>query len=223
MRILCVEDNIKLASNIKKGLEQDSYAVDTLHDGEIALLRIQGNSTFYDLVVLDSMLPTVSGPEIVKTIRKNGITIPVLMLTALDDVENKVSALDAGADDYLAKPFEFSELKARIRALLRRPKDIVPSVISLSDITLDTNKREVKKLNKIIALTAKEFSILEYMMRNPGRVLTREQIMNHVWDYSFDSFSNVVDVHIKNLRKKLQKKNETIFETIHGLGYRFNA
>jgi DNA-binding response OmpR family regulator len=223
MRILCVEDNIKLASNIKKGLEQDSYAVDTLHDGEIALLRIQGNSTFYDLVVLDSMLPTVSGPEILKTIRKNGITIPVLMLTALDDVENKVSALDAGADDYLAKPFEFAELKARIRALLRRPKDIVPSVISLSDITLDTNKREVKKLNKIIALTAKEFSILEYMMRNPGQVLTREQIMNHVWDYSFDSFSNVVDVHIKNLRKKLQKKNETIFETIHGLGYRFNA
>ena len=223
MRILCVEDNIKLANNIKKGLEQDSYAVDTLHDGEIALLRIQGNSAFYDLVILDSMLPTVSGPEILKKIRKDGIKIPVIMLTALSDVENKVLALDSGADDYLTKPFEFVELKARIRALLRRPTEIILSTISHAGITIDTTHHTVKLAGELVQVTTKEFSILEYMMRSPNQVLTREQIMNHVWDYSFDSFSNVVDVHIKNLRKKLQNKNEKIFETIHGLGYRFNA
>ena len=221
MRILVVEDQEKLAKSVKKGLESEGFAVDILHNGREGLGRIRGNATYYDLIVLDILLPEVSGLEILTTIRKEKIHTPVLLLTALETVDDRVIGLDAGADDYLPKPFVFSELSARVRALLRRPKQEIPDVITLHDIILNTKSRTVTKSGRAMVVTGKEFSILEYMMRNPDQVLSREQIMNHVWDYSFDSFSNVVDVHIKNLRKKLQKKDETIFQTIHGVGYTF--
>lgn len=223
MRILVVEDQEKLALSIKKGLELDGFAVDCLFTGTLGLRRILGNHTQYDLLILDIMLPEVTGLEILTQIRKEHIAIPVILLTALDALDNKVTGLNLGADDYISKPFAFAELLARVKALLRRPKQTIDTTVTLRDIVLDTIAHTVHKGTKTISITGKEFSILEYFMRHPNQVLSREQIMNHVWDYDFDSFSNVVDVHVKNLRKKLQKKNETIFETIHGVGYRCNA
>jgi DNA-binding response OmpR family regulator len=177
----------------------------------------------YDLIILDVMLPSVSGIVICSTLRSKNIVIPILMLTAKDTTDDKVDGLDAGADDYLVKPFEFKELVARIRALLRRPKETVQMELTVGDIVLNTVTRKVTKRGIEVPLTVKEYAILEYCMRHTNQVLTRDQIINHVWDHAFDSFSNVIDVHIKNLRKKLQNENETLLETIHGVGYQLKA
>jgi DNA-binding response OmpR family regulator len=222
MRILVVEDQEKIARAIKKGLEHESFAVDAVFDGEAARHKLLSTHP-YDLVILDVMLPLVSGFQICKEMRSSGDATPILMLTALDSVESKVGGLDMGADDYLPKPFAFEELLARVRALLRRPKETVKDSLAHSGILLDIQNHTVTKKGKKVPLTLKEFAILEFLMRHPNQVLSREQIMNHVWDQAFDSFSNVVDVHIKNLRKKLQKSNETIFEAIHGVGYKFKS
>lgn len=223
MRILIVEDQEKLARSIKKGLEQKGYAVDMLHDGEAGLRRLEFNHQDYDLVVLDVMLPGISGIDVCTSARKMGITLPIIMLTAKDTLENKLEGLDAGADDYLVKPFMFEELVARVRALLRRPTEVFDPVLVVGPITMDTNKRVVTKNGKEVLLSAKEFAILEQFMRHPNEVLSREKIISHVWDFASDSFSNIVDAQIKNLRRKLQGKNEKLFETIHGMGYRLTA
>lgn len=223
MRILIIEDQEKLALSIKKGLEQQGYAVDVLHDGLKGLRRLEANHMDYDLVVLDLMLPGLDGMSICKKLREEKIHTPVLMLTAKDTLIDKVDGLNAGADDYLVKPFDFSELVARVGALLRRPTEQFVLELTAGDIVLNTVTRTVTRAGKEVNLTAKEFAILEQFMRNPNQVLTRDSIMSHAWDFAFNGFSNVVDVHIKNLRKKIQHKHEVLFETVHGLGYRFKA
>ena len=224
MRILVIEDQKKLANSIKKGLEYKGYAVDAVFDGAAAQRRLDfdGYKNF-DLIILDIMLPIVDGITICKNLRSKNISTPILMLTARDTLENKVEGLNTGADDYLVKPFALEELIARVSALLRRPQEAIATELKLSGITLNTTSRTVFKNNKEVTLTTKEFAILEQFMRHPNEAMSREKIMNHVWDFSFEGFSNVLDVHIKNLRKKLQNEKEGIFETVHGVGYRFKA
>ncbi len=219
MKILVVEDNIKLAENLKQGLTQEGYAVDVIEEGIAAERRILINREEYDLVVLDRMLPGKDGVSICKNWRENDVIIPVLMLTALDTTDDKVVGLDAGADDYLAKPFVFKELLARIHALLRRPKQTAPLVLSSGDININVTNRVVTFKNKQISLTLKEFMVLEYMMRNLGKVVTRDELYSHAWDFADSSFSNTVDVHIKNLRRKIHD-NGKIIQTIRGVGYK---
>lgn len=223
MRILIIEDQEKLANSIKKGLEKIGFAVDTLYDGADGMRRLDFGYRDYDLLILDIMLPNVDGITICKTLRDKKINIPILMLTAKDTLDNKVEGLNIGADDYLIKPFQFEELVARIKALLRRPANVMNFELSIAGIDLNTVSRKVTRDNKEIDLTTKEFAILEQFMTHPNEVLTRDKIISHVWDFAFEGFSNVVDVHIKNLRKKLQKKDENILETVHGTGYRFNS
>ncbi len=223
MKILVVEDQEKLAKSIKEGLEQHGYAADITHDGKKALSILEYGYYNFDLVILDVMLPQVDGIAVCSTLRSKNIMIPILMLTAKDTLENKIEGLDAGADDYLIKPFAFEELLARIRALLRRPHTALHQELVVNDIVLNATTRKVTKRGIEVPLTVKEFAILEYCMRNPNQVLTRDQIISHVWDHTFDAFSNVIDVHIKNLRKKLQNNNETLLETIHGVGYKLTA
>lgn len=219
MKILVVEDNIKLAENLKQGLSQEGYAVDIVHDGLSAEKRILINRDEYDLIVLDRMLPEKDGVSVCVNWRENDIVIPILMLTALDSTDDKVRGLDAGADDYLAKPFAFKELIARIHALLRRPKQTSPVVLGVGDININTTSRTVTYKNKPITLTLKEFMVLEYMMRNLGKVITRDELYSHAWDFVDSSFSNTVDVHIKNLRRKIHD-NGKIIQTIRGVGYK---
>ncbi|KKT28626.1 MAG: Two component transcriptional regulator, winged helix family [Candidatus Yanofskybacteria bacterium GW2011_GWA1_44_21] len=224
MRILIVEDEEKLAETLKRGLEKEGYAVDYLMDGEAGQRRIETNYKDYDLIILDLMLPKRNGFEVCKNVRQADIVTPILILTARDAVEDKVYALDEGADDYLVKPFSFQELLARIRALLRRPEQVLPVELNIKDLNLNSSTRRVTRLNREIPLTLKEFGLLEYLMRHPNQVLTREQILDHLWDFAFDSFSNVVDVHIKNLRKKVDGEyNEKLLETIRGVGYRIKG
>lgn len=223
MKVLVIEDQVKLAKSIKEGLENYGYAVDIEHDGGKALMLLEYGYYNYDVVVLDIMLPTTDGITICATLRSKNIMIPILMLTAKDSLEDKLEGLDSGADDYLVKPFAFEELVARLRALLRRPKEVVAPELVASDITLNPITRRVTKRGVEVPLTLKEFSILEYFMMHSNQVISRDQIINHVWDHAFDAFSNIIDVHVRNLRKKLQNKNETLFETIHGVGYRLNS
>ena len=219
MKILVVEDNKKLAENLKQGLMQEGYAVDLIEEGLAAENRILINRDEYDIVVLDRMLPGKDGVSICHTWRENGVDVPVLMLTALNTTEDKVVGLDAGADDYLAKPFAFKELLARVHALLRRPKQSAPLILTLKGISIDTNSRIVTYKNKPVSLTLKEFMVLEYMMRNAGKVVTRDELYSHAWDFADSSFSNTVDVHIKNLRKKIND-NGKIIQTVRGVGYK---
>ncbi|MBX4211104.1 response regulator transcription factor [Candidatus Parcubacteria bacterium] len=220
MRILIVEDEEKLAKSLKKGLEKEGYAADYITDGEVAQRRIEICHKDYDLVILDWMLPKKDGVEICKAVRAEHITIPILMLTARVDTNDKVTALDIGADDYLVKPFSLEELLARVRALLRRPAQALPTELKIQDLTLNTGTRKVTRNSKEIKLTVKEFALLEYLMRHPNQVINRNQILDHLWGFDFDSFSNVVDVHIKNLRKKINNSRRKILETIRGIGYR---
>ncbi len=221
MRILIVEDEEKLALSLKKGLEKEGFAVDYIMDGEAGERRIIISHKDYDLIILDLMLPGKDGFQICRTVREQQINVPILVLTARDATDDKVAALDAGADDYLVKPFSFEELMARVRALLRRPEQTLPNELVVKDLKLDTTTRKVTRKGKEINLTLKEFNLLEYLMRNADQVLTREQILDHLWDFAFDSFSNVVDVHIKNLRKKIDgTHHEKLLETIRGVGYR---
>ena len=219
MKILVVEDNTKLAENLKQGLMQEGYSVDVIEEGLSAERRILINRDEYDLIILDRMLPGKDGMSICANWRDSDITIPILMLTALDATDDKVHGLDAGADDYLAKPFAFKELLARVHALLRRPKQTLPALLLAGDLNVNTTSRVVTYKNKNVSLTLKEFMVLEYMMRNLGKVITRDELYSHAWDFADSSFSNTVDVHIKNLRKKIHD-NGKIIQTIRGVGYK---
>ena len=222
MKILVVEDNKKLAENIKQGLVQEGYAVDIIEDGLVAQDRISMNRDEYDIVVLDRMLPGKDGVSVCTYWREKGVVVPVLMLTALNTTDDKVDGLDAGADDYLAKPFAFKELLSRIHALLRRPKQSSPDIIKSGDISLNTTSRIVTYKNKLIPLTLKEFMVLEYLIRNMNKVITRDELYSHAWDFADSSFSNTVDVHIKNLRKKIHDNGKFI-QTIRGVGYKMES
>jgi DNA-binding response OmpR family regulator len=219
MKILVVEDNKKLAENLKQGLMQEGYAVDVIEDGLVAERRILFNRDEYDLVILDRMLPGKDGILVCDSWRENGVVVPILMLTALGTTDDKVVGLDSGADDYLAKPFAFKELLARIHALLRRPKQTFPDIITSSNISINTTSRTVTFKSKPVSLTLKEFMVLEYMMRHPNKVVTRDELYSHAWDFADSSFSNTVDVHIKNLRKKIHD-NAKIIQTVRGVGYK---
>ncbi|SNX53288.1 response regulator transcription factor [Thermoanaerobacterium sp. RBIITD] len=218
MRILVVDDEPYLTDILYKSLKEDGYSVDIAQDGidgmEYAKLNV------YDVIILDIMLPGIDGIQILKNLRNMGINTPVLMLTAKDALEDKVNGLDMGADDYMTKPFELSELMARIRALLRRDQPSKSPILKISDLEVNTLTHEVKRGNKNIILTSKEYSLLEYMMRNAGRVLTRTQIVDHVWDYEFDGLSNIIDVYIRYLRKKIDDGfGQKLIHTIRGSGY----
>ncbi len=218
MRILVVEDEKKVANFIKKGLEEEHYAVDAAYDGEVGLFMAESNE--YDLIVLDLMIPKIDGLEVLKRIRGSKNNVPILVLTAKTSVEDIVKGLDAGCDDYLTKPFEFAEFLARIRALLRREKIDKEPLLNVADLTLSLVTHKVTRKEKEIELTSKEYALLEYFMRNPEKVLTRTMISEHVWDYHFDSLTNVVDVYVNYLRKKIDKDFEPkLIHTIRGVGY----
>ena len=223
MRILIVEDEIKLAEAVAEGLKKQGFTVDHLAEGDAAFTRIMLYRNEYDAIVLDLMLPGMDGREICQKIRAEGVTTPVLILSARGEMDDKVDLLQIGADDYLVKPFSFDELVARLKALMRRPTEMVQSVLTIGDITLDSTSREVTCAGKPIVLTLKEFALLEYLMRNPNKALGRDDIMDHLWDFNFSSFSNVLDVHVKNLRKKLGRDGNAIITTVRGIGYRFNG
>ncbi len=224
MKILLVEDEQKLAEAIKRGLELEGYAVDIVGDGKKALTRISLHRSDYDVVILDLMLPSMDGHEICKEMRATDITVPILILTARAETDTKVNLLLSGADDYLVKPFSFAELSARIKALLRRPTESIPEVLRAGDIELEVSTRRVTRDGKELSPTLKEFGLLEYFMRHPDQVVNREDLLSHLWDFNYVGFSNVVDVHIKNLRRKLgDEDSESILETVRGIGYRLRA
>jgi len=217
MRILVVEDEKGVAGFIKKGLEEETYTVDVASDGEGGLAFVSVNQ--YDLIILDIMLPGISGIEVCKRMRQNGIETPIMMLTARDSVTDKVLGLDSGADDYLTKPFLFEEFVARVRALLRR-RTTELSDIQYGDLRIDIRSHRVYACGKEIMLRPKEFAILEYFLRNRGRVLTRTQILENVWGYDYDPSSNIVDVHMKSLREKIYEVcNKDYIRTVRGIGY----
>ncbi len=221
MRILVVEDEHKIANSIKQGLIQESYAVDIAYDGETGFDL--ASSEDFDLLILDLMLPGIDGMAVCSQLRQQGNHMPILMLTAKGQVTDKVSGLDSGADDYLTKPFAFEELLARVRALLRRPKDQQSTILQLADLELDTVKLTVKRGEKMINLSNKEYSLLEYLMRHAGQILTKDQIINHVWSYDSDVLPNNVEVYIGYLRQKIDKafpNSLNLIQTIRGFGYK---
>jgi heavy metal response regulator len=222
MRVLLVEDEKRIADFVSRGLSEQGYAVDVATDGDEGIQWSE--IAEYDLIVLDVMLPGRDGMVVCRTLRNRGIRTPILMLTARDAVEDRVRGLDSGADDYLVKPFAFAELLARLRALLRRqPVDVGP-VLSIGDLELDTGTMETSRLGTRIALTAKESRLLEYLMRHPNQVLTRTMIAEHVWNYEFDNATNVIDVHIRNLRSKIDDPFPIrLIRTVRGAGYRISA
>jgi heavy metal response regulator len=222
MRILVVEDEHKLSAVVRRGLEEHGYAVDVAYDGDDALAMAQAEP--YDLIVLDIMLPGIDGITVCQRLRAERRNMPVLMLTARDTVDDRVAGLDSGADDYLVKPFAFRELLARVRALLRRDGLSRDPVLRVGDLEVDTVSHEVRRAGRSIDLTSKEYAMLEYFMRNPNRVLTRTQIAEHVWDYDFMSMSNVIDVYVRYLRRKLGDDQEPrLFRTVRGTGYQLRA
>lgn len=221
MRILVVEDEHKIANSIKQGLSQEAYAVDVMYDG------IKGYdfaaSEDYDLIILDRMLPGMDGLEVCRKLRANGIHTPVLMLTARGQLTEKIEGLDTGADDYMTKPFAFTELLARVRALARRPKVTTGAILEIADLTLNPATFEVKRDNKIIALSNKEYSLLHYFMRHPHKIFTKEQIISHVWNYDADVLPNSVEVYVKHLRDKIDKPFQdmpNLIHTVRGFGYK---
>ncbi|MFZ3208087.1 MAG: response regulator transcription factor [Geobacteraceae bacterium] len=218
MRILVVEDEKKVANFIKRGLEEEKYEVHTANDGDEGLKMALG--THYDLIVLDWMLPKKDGLAVVRELREKKAMTPVLMLTAKNSVEDIVAGLDSGSDDYLTKPFAFAELLARVRALVRRSEMDRGAEIRFSDLRIDPVSHKVWRGDKEIDLTAKEYGLLEYFMRNPNQVLTRTMIADHVWDYTFDSFTNIIDVYVNYLRKKIDRDADMKFiHTVRGVGY----
>lgn len=222
MRILVVEDDRKVAEFIRKGFTEEGYAVDVAAEGETGLAMALDR--LHDVVILDIMLPGRSGLQVVRDLRQAQVRTPVLLLTARDAVEDKVQGLDAGADDYLTKPFAFAELLARVRALLRRGADARLPVLQVADLVLDPATRTVRRGGERVILTNREFALLEYLMRNRGRVLTRTMIAEHVWDYSFDSSTNVIDVYVNYLRKKIDAGREPkLLHTVRGVGYVLKA
>ncbi|MCA9355743.1 response regulator transcription factor [Candidatus Kaiserbacteria bacterium] len=219
MKILVVEDTDKLAKYIKQALEYESYAVDVVGDGATAERRIINGG--YDLIILDVMLPEQNGVVTCRNVRAVGDVTPILMLTAKGEIEDRVEGLDSGADDYLIKPFAMEELIARTRALLRRPTSSVCDQIIVQDVSLNCNSRTVKVGRNPVTLTLKEYAVLEYLMRNAGSVVTREQLLDHCWDFSYSAFSNITDVYIKQLRQKLGGQHDKYIKTIRGVGYAF--
>ncbi len=218
MRILVVEDEKKVAGFIKKGLEEEGYAIDVAFDGREGLLMALDG--VHDLIILDINLPKLDGLAVLQKFRKNHGNTPVLLLTVRAAIEDKVLGLDTGADDYLTKPFSFQELLARIRALLRRRVEAPPPLLQVADLTLDPARRIVSRGTERIDLSTKEFALLDYLMRNPGRVLTRTMIAEHVWDYDFDPMSNIIDVYVNYLRKKIDTGREPkLIQTVRGAGY----
>ena len=219
MRILLVEDNRRLNDSLLQSLVEDGYAVDPAYDG------LEGEEMAqvypYDAIILDVMLPKKNGLEVCRELRDQRVNVPILMLTARDAVEDRVSGLDSGADDYLVKPFAMQELRARLRALLRRKSDDKSGLLKVADLTLDPATHAVERAGQAVELTAKEFSLLEYMMRNANRVVTRAMVENHIWSYDFQATSNVVDVYVRRLRRKLDDRFEDkLIETVRGVGYR---
>jgi DNA-binding response OmpR family regulator len=224
MRILVIEDEHKIAGAIKRGLEQEKFAVDLEYDAEAGLGAALSEP--YDLILIDRMLPgSMDGLSICRQLRQKKIHTPVLILTAKDQIKDRVEGLDAGADDYLVKPFSFEELLARIRALLRRPSTSLSNVLKVADLELDTQSYEVKRSGKTVQLSSKEFALLEYLMRNPDRVLSKDTIITHVWDFDADILPNTVEVYIGYLRNKLDKPFEgpSLIHTLRGFGYKIGT
>jgi two-component system OmpR family response regulator len=222
VRILVVEDEPRLAGLLQHGLKEEGYAVDVVLTGTDALA--QQSVCDYDVVVLDRMLPDIDGLDICRTLRHRRVQTPILLLTARDAVEDRVAGLDAGADDYLTKPFAFSELSARLRALSRRAPDTLPAILHVGDVRLDPAQRRVWRAEREIFLPNKEFRILEYLLRHPNQVLTRNMIAEHVWDYEFLSVTNVIDVHIRALRKLLHDPYPgQLIQTVRAVGYRVHS
>jgi DNA-binding response OmpR family regulator len=222
MRVLVVEDSRRLAGIIRRGLLEEGYAVDNAYDGEEA--EYMAETTPFDLVVLDIMLPKKDGLAVCRDLRSKGVNTPILMLTAKDTVEDKVTGLDTGADDYLVKPFAFSELLARLRALLRR--EVLPRTqkFQVGELTLDPQSREVWRDGDLLDLTAKEFAILEYFMRRPNAVVTRTMLGESVWDYEFDGLSNIIDVYVRRIRQKIDREGRpSLIQTVRGAGYRLRV
>jgi heavy metal response regulator len=216
--ILIIEDEQKIRQFLKRGLEEEGYTVDTAADGEAGLELASGDA--YDLVVLDLLLPRRDGLAVCRELRRQGATVPVLMLTARGAVSDRVAGLDVGADDYLAKPFAFEELLARVRALLRRERRVQPPVLRVGDLTLDPSTRTVTRAGQAVELTTREYQVLHFLMRHPGQVLSRATIENRVWGYGFDPGSNLVDAYIRLLRRKLDRGHSTkIIHTVRGAGY----
>lgn len=219
MRILIVEDEKRLAEVIKKGLEEEGFAIDLAYDGEEGLYLAESET--YDLIVLDIMLPKIDGIAVCKQLRSKNIKTPILMLTAKTTLEDRVEGLDSGADDYLAKPFAFLELRSRIHALIRRSHGTPTSSLTIADLELDPLKHVCVRNKKNISLTPKEFAILEFLLRHQNEVITRTMITEHVWDYNFDGMSNIVDVFVASLRKKINANSAVkLIHTIHGVGYK---
>ncbi|HEX3081746.1 MAG TPA: response regulator transcription factor [Candidatus Saccharimonadia bacterium] len=224
MRILVVEDEHKIAAALKRGLEQESYAVDVAYDGDEGLSNALTDE--YDVIVLDRMLPgLLDGADICREVRANNVRTPIIMLTAKDKVSDRVEGLNAGADDYLVKPFAFEELLARIRALLRRPQDHVGNVLQLDDLTMDTETYEVKRAGRRIQLSQREYALLEYLLRNQNRILSKSNIISHVWDYDADILPNTLEVYIGYLRSKIERtfKGPDLIHTVRGFGYKLAA
>lgn len=222
MKLLVIEDNKKIADNLKKGLELNGYAVDLSYNGEDGYYDALDNN--YDLILLDLMLPKMTGEEICKNLRENKIETPIIMLTAKSLVEDKVNGLNLGADDYLSKPFSFDELLARIRALLRRPKNYSSDIILCEELKLDIQNKVLKKNNNVISLSKKEFSLLEYFLRNKNKVLSKDMIIDHVWNFDSDILPNTVEVYIRYLRNKIDdNKNSSFIKTVRGFGYKIEC
>ena len=222
MRILLVEDEPYAAKMLAKGLRKQTYAVDVARDGQEAVRQASVND--YDLIILDVMLPLKDGFEVCGDLRAGGSSVPILMLTARDAVQDRIAGLDTGADDYLTKPFDFHELLARARALLRRGRALRPETIEVADLRIDTRSHEVRRGGELIELTAKEYALLEYLARRAGDVVTRAEISEHVWDESFDPFSNLIEVYIQRLRRRIDEGRETkLIRTLRGEGYRLAA
>ena len=218
MRVLLVEDDSRIARFVAKGLREQSYAVDAVTSGESALYEAAINT--YDIVILDVMIPAPDGFAVCRELRKSGQRVPILMLTARDAVEDRISGLDSGADDYLTKPFEFGELLARMRALLRRTGELRPAQIAVADLVVDTVGQRVTRGGKSIAFTAKEYALLEFLARNEGRVVGRAEIAEHVWDEEFDPFSNLIEVYVNRVRRKIDAPpHKPLLHTRRGAGY----
>lgn len=219
MRILIIEDEKNLALNIKKGFVENGFAVDAAYDGEEGLYLAEAES--YDAIILDLMLPKLDGLSVVKSLREKKNTTPILILTAKDQLHDKVTGFESGADDYLTKPFAFEELKVRIQVLLRRKYNAPQSIVTVNTLEFDTLKHIVRRDGELIKLTPKEFAILEYLVSHKGEVVSRTQIIEHTWDYNFESLSNLVDVFIATLRKKIDSGRKIkLIHTIHGVGYK---
>lgn len=223
MRILLIEDERRLANVVKKGLVEEGFAVDVAYDGKEGKYMAELNGKEYDLIIMDVMLPSIDGVALCRDLRNQEIKTPIIMLTAKTTIEDKIVGLDSGADDYLTKPFAFLELRSRIHALIRRSKQEISPILSIADLVVDPIKHRVIRNSKEVKLTPKEFAVLEFLLRNKDSVVSRTMLIEHVWDYNFDSMSNIVDVFVGNVRRKIDKNTKIkLMHTLHGVGYKIS-